>query len=175
MVEMQVDVVVLRPDPPPLPNLNRHRAAHNVAARQVLGRRGIALHEALALGVDEITAFTTDAFGNEAAGAVDAGWVELNEFHVLQRQASTQNHAATVARAGMRRGACEERPAIAAGGEDRRDSVAACREYLRDASGPEAAGGHSHGGAQAGTTGADNDNVIRMVDDGIGLAHGVCS
>src|SRR5262249_2370347 len=80
-------------------------AARGVAACQVLGGRGIALHEALALRVDEITAFSTDALRDKAAGSVDAGWMELNEFHILQGKPCTQHHAATVARAGMRRGA----------------------------------------------------------------------
>ncbi len=45
--------------------------------------------------------------------------MELHEFHVLQRQAGAQHHGVAVARAGMRRGAGEEGPAVAAGRQDR--------------------------------------------------------
>ncbi len=43
-------------------------------------------HEALAFGVDEIAALTARAFGDQAARAVNAGRVELNEFHILKRK-----------------------------------------------------------------------------------------
>ena len=118
MVEMQVDVVLLLADAAAFADLDRHRARNHVARGEVLGRRRIALHETLALGIDEIAAFAARAFGDEAARAVDAGRVELDEFHVLQRQAGAQRHGAAVAGAGMRRGAGGIGAAIAAGGED---------------------------------------------------------
>ncbi len=62
----------------------------------------IAFHEALTLGVGEITALAAHAFGDQAAGAVDAGGMELHEFHVLQRQAGAQHHAVAIAGAGVR-------------------------------------------------------------------------
>src|SRR5438270_12600729 len=45
--------------------------------------------------------------------------MELHELHVLKRQPGTQHHGVAIARAGMRRGAGEMGPAIAAGGENR--------------------------------------------------------
>jgi hypothetical protein len=45
--------------------------------------------------------------------------MELDEFHVLQRQPGAQHHGVAVAGAGMRRGAGEIGAPIAAGGEDR--------------------------------------------------------
>ena len=119
MIEVQVDVVLLLADAAALADLDRHRARDDVAGGEVLGGGRVTLHEALALGVDEIAAFAAGALGDEAARAVDAGRVELDEFHVLQRQAGAQHHAAAVAGAGMRRGAGSVGAAVAAGGEDR--------------------------------------------------------
>ena len=119
MIEVQVDVVLLLADAAAFADFDRHRARDDVARGEVLGRRRIALHEALAFGIDEIAAFAARALGDEAARAVDAGRVELDEFHVLQRQAGAQHHAAAVAGAGMRRGAGGVGAAVAAGGEDR--------------------------------------------------------
>ena len=49
MIEMQIDMVVLRTDAPAFANLNGHRARDDIARGQILGVRGIPLHEALAL------------------------------------------------------------------------------------------------------------------------------
>gem|GEM_PF-2040969 len=94
-------------------DLHRHGAADHVTRSQILGIRRIALHEALAVGVGEITAFAAHAFGDQAARTVDAGRVELHELHVLQRKARAQHHAAAVAGAGMGRGGAEVRAAVA--------------------------------------------------------------
>ena len=102
-----------------LADLDGHGARDDVARGEILGGGRVALHEALALGVDEIGALPARAFGDQAAGAVDAGRMELHEFHVLQRQAGAQHHGVAVAGAGMRRGAGEIGAPVAAGGEDR--------------------------------------------------------
>ena len=86
MREMKVDVILLRPMAAALADLDGHGAADHVARRQVLHGRRIALHEPLALGVGQVAAFATRPLGDQAAGAVDAGGVELHELHVLQRQ-----------------------------------------------------------------------------------------
>ena len=119
MVEVQEDVILLLADAAAFADFDGHRARDHVARSEVLGGGRIALHEALAFGIDEIAAFAARAFGDEAAGAVDAGRVELDELHVLQRQAGAQRHRAAVAGAGMRRGAGGVGAAIAAGGENR--------------------------------------------------------
>ena len=119
MIEMQEDVVLVLADAAAFADFDRHRARHHVARGEVLGRRRIALHEALAFGIDQIAAFAARAFGDQAAGAVDAGRMELHEFHVLQRQAGAQHHGVAVAGAGMRAGAGEIGAAIAAGRENR--------------------------------------------------------
>src|ERR1700733_2793632 len=78
----------------------------------------MALHEALAFRVYEIAAFAAGAFGDEAAGAVDASRMELHELHVLQRQAGAQRHRVAVAGAGVGGSRREIRSPIAASSED---------------------------------------------------------
>ena len=67
------------------------------------------------------------------------------------------------------------RPHIAERGADaalRRDGVAARREDLGDAGRGEPGLGHAERGAQAGAAGADDDDVIGVIDDRIGRRHG---
>ena len=118
MVELEMDMVLKRPDAAALADFQRHRATAHVARRQVLGGRRIALHEALAFRVHQIAAFAARPFGDQHAGAVDAGRVKLDELHILQRQPGAQHHRVAVAGAGMGRSAGEIAAAIAAGGQD---------------------------------------------------------
>ena len=120
MVEVEVDMVLVRADAAALADLDRHRARDDVAAGEVLGARRVALHEALALRIGEIAALAARALGDQHAGAVNAGRVELDELHVLQRQAGAQHHAAAVAGAGMGRGRGEIGAAVAAGRQHHR-------------------------------------------------------
>jgi hypothetical protein len=138
---VQVDVVLVLADAAALADLDGHRAADHVARGQVLGVRRIALHEALALGVGEVAAFAARALGDQAAGAVDAGRVELHELHVLQRQAGAQHHAAAVAGAGVRRGAGEIGAAIAAGGQHHLLRAEAVQRAVGEVPGDHAAAG----------------------------------
>ena len=91
------DVVLVRTAAAPGVYLQRHRAGHHIAAGEVLRGRRVALHEALALGIGEIAAFAAATFGQQHAGARDAGRVELPEFHVLERQAGARRHAEAIA------------------------------------------------------------------------------
>ena len=119
MVEMQEQMVLFLADAAAFADLDGHGARDHVARGKILGRRRVALHEALAFGIDQIAAFAARAFGDQAAGRINAGRMELHEFHVLQRQAGAQHHGVAVAGADMRRGAGEIGAAITAGGEDR--------------------------------------------------------
>ena len=116
---MQEDMVLLLADAAAFADFDGHRARDHVARREILGGRRIALHEALALGIDEIAALAARALGDEAAGAVNPGRMELDEFHVLQRQAGAQRHRAAVAGLGVGAGAGMINAPVAAGGEDR--------------------------------------------------------
>ena len=118
VIEVQVDVVLVRADAATFADLDGHGAADHVARGQVLHGRRIALHEALALGVGQVSALAAGALGDQAAGAVDAGRVELDELHVLQRQAGAQHHGVAVAGAGVGRGGAEIGAAVTAGGQD---------------------------------------------------------
>src|SRR3546814_16457528 len=104
MIEVQVDMVLVRPDAAAFADFERHRTRDDVARREILRRRGIAFHETLALGVGEVTTLAARALGDQHARAIDAGRMELDEFHVLQGQAGEPHHAAAVAGAGVRRG-----------------------------------------------------------------------
>ena len=120
MVEVQVDVIPVLPHPAPFADLDHHGTADHVTRGQILGMRGIALHEALAQRIGEIAALTAHAFGNEDAGAIDAGGMELHELHVLHRQACAHDHGRAIAGADMGGGAGEINAVVAAGGEDDR-------------------------------------------------------
>ncbi len=114
-----MDVILLLADPPALLDLDSFGPADDVARRQILLSRRIFWHEALAFAVGQIAAFAAGAFGDQNADAVDAGGMELNEFHILQRQAGTQHHRAPVTGAGVRRGAGLIDAAAPAGRNDR--------------------------------------------------------
>ena len=114
---MQEDVVLVLADAAAFANLQRHRPTDDVARGEVLRVGRVALHEPLALGVRQVAAFAAGALGDEAARAVDPGGVELDELHVLQRQAGPERHRVAVAGAGVGGGAGEVRAAVAAGGE----------------------------------------------------------
>src|SRR3954462_2326453 len=86
MVEVQEDMVFLLADAAALADFDGHRPRDHVARGEVFRGRRIALHEALAFRIDQISSLAARSFSDEAAGAVDAGRMELNEFHVLQRQ-----------------------------------------------------------------------------------------
>ena len=66
-----------------------------------LAKRGFRTHAvilqiAVAVFVDQNTAFTAAAFRHQDAGARQAGWVILNELHITQRDAVAERHAHTV-------------------------------------------------------------------------------
>ena len=116
VVQVQVDVILLGSDAPSLPNFHRHGPTDDVAAGQILGTGGVPFHEALALGVAEDATLSTASLGDETAGPVDAGGVELDELGVLVGQAGAHGHGIAVAGVGGRAG--EVGPAVPAGGED---------------------------------------------------------
>ena len=109
------DMVAVRADAAALADFQRHRPADDIARGEILGRRRIALHEALALRIGEIAAFAAHPLGDQAAGAVDAGRVELHEFHILARHAGAQGHGVAVAGLGVGAGAGKIDAAVAAG------------------------------------------------------------
>src|SRR5262249_3706462 len=119
MLQMQMNVVFVGPDAAPLANLDRDRAADHVAAGKVLGVGSITLHEPLALVVGQIAALAARALGDEAAGAIDPGRMELDEPDVQTRRAGAQDHGVPAARAGVCPG-CEKKDTAVAPGRQTR-------------------------------------------------------
>ena len=115
-------------------DLGRLRARDDVARGQLERVRRVALHEALAVLVDQVAALAAAALGDEDPRRVHRRRVELHELHVLERQAGAKRHRHPVAGAGVgvRRRAVEA--PRAAGREDRRR--AGHRPSRRRAGGP---------------------------------------
>ena len=82
-------------------DFDHNRTRDHVTTGQVLRVRGIALHKALAMFIQQITAFTTAAFCHQHARARNAGRVELPHFHILHRNTGTQRHTHAVAGVDM--------------------------------------------------------------------------
>ena len=139
MVEVKVDVVLLRADAAAFADLDGDRARNHVAAGKVLRVRRVALHETLARRVGEITALAARALGDEHARAVNAGGMELHELHILERQARAQHKRIAVARAGVRSGAGEKHAAVAAGRDNRLLGAEAVNAAVFEAQGHDAA------------------------------------
>ncbi|EJK57810.1 hypothetical protein THAOC_22107, partial [Thalassiosira oceanica] len=119
VVEVEVAVVLLGSHATSLAYLHGHGAAHDVPAGEVLGARGITLHEPLALRVSQDAALAAAALGDEAARPVDARGVELDELRVLVGESGAHGHGVPVPGAGVRGRAAEVGPAVPPGGEDR--------------------------------------------------------
>ena len=100
-----------------LQHFEHHGAGDDVARRQVDDRRGVALHEALAVAVEQPAALAAHGFGDQDAQAGQAGRVELVKLHVLQRKSLAEDDADAVAGQGVRVGGGLVHPARTAGGE----------------------------------------------------------
>ena len=123
VVEVEVDMIATRPHTAPFADFHCHAAADIIARRKILVVGRIALHEPFAFGIGQIPTLAARAFGNQTAGTVDAGGVELHELHVLQWQALTGDHAAAIAGASVCRGGREIGAAIATGCQHHRFGV----------------------------------------------------
>ncbi len=97
-------------------------ARDDVARRQLERIRGVALHEPLAVLVDEVATLAAAPLGDEDPGRVHRRRVELHELHVLQRQAGVERHRHPVARARVRVRRRAVEPPHAARRQDRRCS-----------------------------------------------------
>src|SRR5207302_2304164 len=77
--------------------------------------------------------------GDQDARAIDAGRVELDEFHILQRQARAQNHRVAVTGASVGRGAGLKDPAASAGRDHRHVGAKPVDRAVLEAPGEETA------------------------------------
>ena len=101
---VQQHVVASGPGAAALGDLLLHAAGDDVARGEVLDRRGVPLHEALARDVAQDRALAAGALGEQDAEPGQAGRVELEELHVLQRQALAPDDPDAVAGQGVRVG-----------------------------------------------------------------------
>ena len=118
--EVEVDVVAVGAAAAALAHLVGHRPGDHVARRQVLDRRGVALHEALAVLVAQDAALAACGLGQQYAETGQTGGVELEELHVLQRQTLAPDDAHAVAGQRVRVGRRTEDLAEAAGRQHHR-------------------------------------------------------
>mmetsp|Transcript_34818 Transcript_34818/g.42009 ORF Transcript_34818/g.42009 Transcript_34818/m.42009 type:complete len:352 (+) Transcript_34818:867-1922(+) len=118
MVQVQVDVVILRSDTASLTDLHGHRAADNVTRGKILSSWCITLHETLALTITQDTTFPSGALSNQAASTIDACWMELHKLQILEGEPSTSDHCIAVSSAGMCRGGREVGTSISTGCQD---------------------------------------------------------
>ena len=96
MIQLQVHVVTILTTTTAFQNFQNHRTGNNITARQVFGIRSITLHKALTVFIDQVTTFTTTAFGYQRTSTGNTRRVELPHFHVLHRNTGTQRHTNTV-------------------------------------------------------------------------------
>ena len=106
--------------PAPGLDLRRLGARDDVARGELERVRRVALHEPLAVLVDEEATLAAAALRDQDPGRVHRRRVELHELHVLQRQPGAKRHRHPVARAGVGVRRRAEEPAHAPRGEDRR-------------------------------------------------------
>ena len=118
VVELEEDVVLLGAAAAAGEDLHGDGAGDDIAGGKIKGLGGVARHEALTLGVDEVASLTAGTLGNKDTGAVDASGVELDELHIRRGEASTVNHSGTVTSAGLGGGGGEPAAAKTAGGEN---------------------------------------------------------
>lgn len=122
-----------------LTDLRVDGAGHDVTGREVLHDGRVLLHEALAVLVTEDAALTAGALREKDAHAPDAGRVELEELHVLQRQPAPVAGRLAVTGQGVRvRRHLEELAGAARGVDDRlglEDVDLAGRQLVRDDTG----------------------------------------
>ena len=104
-VEIEVDVI-LAVDAAAGADFPQNAARDHVPGRQVLDRGGVALHEALPVLVAQDAAFAAGGLADEDPQLVDAGRVELDEFHVLQRGARPIGDGHAISGGGHGVGGC---------------------------------------------------------------------
>ena len=114
---MQVNVVFVLADPSALEDLLGHGPRNHVPGGQILGVRGVPLHEPLAQAISQDSSLSSASLCHQTAGPINSSRVELHELQVLHRQALTDDHRASVASASVRGRARLIRAAVASGCE----------------------------------------------------------
>ena len=134
MAEVQVHVAVLGiAVAQALLQLSNDSAGDNVPGAHLHAVGDVLFQEALAAGIDQVSAFTAGGFRDEDAGVWEACGVELDELHVLQRRTGAVGQRHSVAGADGAIGGEGEDSTAAAGGEDdglgRDEMELACADF----------------------------------------------
>ncbi len=127
-VELEVLPTVGRLEAAPGEDLLGLGARHHVAGRQLHQPGGVVRHEALAPVVLQVAALAAARLGHEDAVRHQAGRVELQELHVLERQSGPVGHRHAVTGHGLGIGGEPVQAAAAARGDEQR--LAADRQRL---------------------------------------------
>mmetsp|Transcript_6867 Transcript_6867/g.10246 ORF Transcript_6867/g.10246 Transcript_6867/m.10246 type:complete len:259 (+) Transcript_6867:883-1659(+) len=101
MIEMQVNMILVRSHTTTFTNLHGHGARHHITTGQILGTGRIPLHKPLTFTIAQNTTFTTTSFGNQTPGSVDTGGMELHKLRILIGQTGAHGHSIPVSRASM--------------------------------------------------------------------------
>ena len=97
MVQLEQHVILVLAAAAALLDLLIHGARHDIARREVLQIRCVALHEALAIAVEQNAALAPHALGDQHAGAGHGRRMELPELHVFERDPCARCHPQAVA------------------------------------------------------------------------------
>jgi len=117
--EVEQHVILVRPAAAALAHLVGHRPRHHVARGEVLDGGRVALHKALTRAVAQDRALAACGLGQQDSQSGEAGRVELEELHVLKRQAGSQRDAHAVARERVRvRGGLKDLACATCGEDD---------------------------------------------------------
>jgi len=118
MVQVQVNVVLVRSAATTFTNFDSHRTGNHITGCQILCGRGVSLHETLSVCVFEVSPFTARPLGDQATSTEDTSRVELHELKILQGKSSTRDHSATVSSASVSRGSREVSASVTTGGKN---------------------------------------------------------
>lgn len=118
VVQVEIDVITLLTNTSAGKNFHGHGAGDDVSGGEILGSRGISLHETFTVLVSENTTLTTAALGHQATGTVDTSGMELDEFRVLNGDTGSGNHTTTITSAGVGGGAALVGTTVATSGHD---------------------------------------------------------
>ncbi len=154
--EVQQDVILVGTATATLTDLVGHGTGNDVTRCEVLDGGCVTLHEALTIGVTQDATLATSRLGHQNAQACQAGRVELDELHVLQRQTRTERDGHAVTGQGVSVGRGLEDLARAAGGEDHGLGL----EHVQLAGG-QVVGDHTGGATALG--GVHHDQIEHVV------------
>jgi hypothetical protein len=107
----------------PFADLQVNGPADDITRGQVFNVGGVALHKALAFVVDENAALAAHRLGDEDAQLVNAGGVELEELHILNRQPAAHDDGRAVTGVSVGVGSHLPHAPVPAGSQDDRFAV----------------------------------------------------